>query len=719
MKKRWMCQMAVVMIMVILYCHLTDKKEEASEDAFGRDGSCMCVQGKVSDKKVTEHGVTLLLKKCSIVRADQMTTVKEQIFVYLKKEGQTLIPEIGTEVLVEGIVKTFQEPTNPGNFNQKTYYQKQKIGCMLQKAIVKNVAGEAMFLKEKMWDIRQDLTKKIVSEMGERYGGILCTMLFCEDSYEEDEVKEVYQKSGLGHLLAVSSLHMMFLGMGLYKVLKSLHLHKYVAVVVSCFGLGIYMIFIGGSVSAMRAFLMFVIQMNAILCGREYDGLTALALTGMLQLFIQPLYLFDAAFLLSYGAVLGIYLVGEPMKDQIKESLRIPLAVQISILPIMLYFYYEICMYSFVWNLVAVPMASAVMSLGAAGMMFTPFLHLAKGILWFWEMGSKWILNLPFSRWVTGQPKPWQILLYYGGLIWLLYFMNKKKRKKPVIMGMIAIGILMLLVPQKLDRRLEITMVDVGQGDGIFVKSPSGETFFVDGGSSSINQVGKYKIEPFLKYQGVGQLDYVFLSHGDEDHLSGIMELLERQHLGVKIGSLVLPPENVWDENLREIAVLAKKNNVAVYSMKQGDVLDMGQIKLDCLWPSGKRQESGNESSMVLSVTCGEVDLLFTGDLELEAEEQVTQYLEAQQKKGTLPKTYEILKAGHHGSKNATGEKLLQLCAPTITLISAGEKNSYGHPHRETLERVEEIDSRIFCTSTCGAIQVRRQKDSLVVETYK
>lgn len=711
--------MAVVMILMILCCHLIEKEEETIEEVWEKDGFSVTVQGTVIDKKITENGVTLLLRECYTISEDQRTALQQQILVYLKNEEQTLILEIGRNILVEGIIKTFHEPTNPGNFNQKSYYRKQKISCMLQKASLTKIAGNIDFLREGMWSFRWELSEKIVSNMGTRYGGILCTMLFCEDGYEEDETKEVYQKSGLGHLLAVSSLHMMFWGMGLYKMLKKLHIHKYVAVMISTVGLGVYMFFIGGSVSAVRAFLMFVIQMGAVLCGREYDGLTALSITAILQLLVQPLYLFDAAFLLSYGAVLGIYLVGERMKGQVIEVLRVPMAVQMTILPVMLFFYNEICIYSFVWNLIAVPMASMVMSLGAMGIIFTPLLELAKGILWFWEMGSRWVLSLPFSRWVTGQPQLWQIILYYCILVVFLFLKNRKNIKLPVMLGMIGLGSCVMIFPQKLDRTLEVTMVDVGQGDCIFVKSPTGETFLIDGGSSSVSQVGKYKIEPFLKYKGIGRLDYVFLSHGDGDHVSGIVEMLGRQELGVKIGAVVLPPKSVWDENLQEIVALAQSEEIPVYSMSQGEMLNIGAVRLDCLWPPRKWSESGNESSMVLSMSCGEIALLFTGDLELAAEEQVSLYLETMQKKGALPESYEILKVGHHGSKNATGEQLLNRCTPKIALISAGEDNSYGHPNPETVERLEEIGCKVFCTITGGAIQVSEEKDSLRVKVYK
>lgn len=707
MKKRKICQVAMIMIGIMVICHLIDKEEKNFEEIFGKAGTRIRVQGTVYDKEVTADRVTLFLKYLSVYEKNQMETEQGRIIIYLKKEN--LVPEIGTQVLVEGIVKTIQEPTNPGNFNQKTYYQKQKIVCMLQEADLLKKTESKSVIKEEIWKIRTSLSEKIVSKIGTRYGGILCTMLFCEDSYEEDELKELYQKSGLGHLLAVSSLHMTFWGMGLYRILKRFHIHKYVAVVTSVIGLTFYFVFIGGGVSALRAFLMFTIQMVGILLGREYDGLTALACSAIVQLVVQPLYLFDAAFLLSYAAVLGIYLVGAPMKEKIDEKFRVSLAVQITILPILLYFYYEICIYSFFWNLIAVPLSGLVMSLGAGGIIFPPLWILAKGVLWFWENGSRVVLHLPFSRWVIGVPDLWQIVAYYGFLVISLCLLKKKKVHLKGFFTLVCICVLMLILPQKLDKNLEVTMLDVGQGDSIFVQSPSGETFLVDGGSSSVNLVGRYRIESFFKYRGVGTLDYVFLSHGDEDHISGIRELLERQFLGVKIGALVLPPQRVWEENLYEIARLAQEKKVPIYCMEQGDELSMGEVRLGCLWPDKTQEDSGNESSMVLSMTCGEFAMLFTGDLELSAEKNVCEYMSRLQKMGEIPDSYEVLKVGHHGSSGGTSEELLKIVRPKWALISCGENNRYGHPHKETLERLETAGCDWIMTASRGAIEVQIQ----------
>lgn len=695
------------MISIMVICHLMDGVEKNSEERFGKAGSHIRVQGIVYDKKVTADRVTLFLKQLSVYEKNQMETEQGRMIIYLKKEN--LVPEIGTQILVEGIIKTIQEPTNPGNFNQKAYYQKQKIVAILQDADLLNKSESKSIIKEGMWNVRKAISEKIVLKMGTRYGGILCTMLFCEDSYEEEEIKELYQKSGLGHLLAVSSLHMTFWGMGLYHLLKRLHVHKYAAVSVSMLGLTFYLVFIGGGVSAIRAFFMFTIQMLGILLGREYDGLTALSCSAIVQLVVQPLYLFDAAFLLSYGAVLGIYFVGNPMKGKLGEKFRIPLAVQITILPILLFFYYEICMYSFLWNLIAVPLSGLVMSLGVGGILFSPLLTLAKWILWFWEKGSSVVLQLPFSRWVVGAPGIWQLMVYYGLLVTAVCLMKKEKLKWKYFIALVGICVVLLTLPQKMGGRLEITMLDVGQGDTIFVRAPSGETFLVDGGSSSVNLVGRYRIEPFLKYRGVGRLDYVFLSHGDEDHISGIRELLERQLLGVKIGALVLPPKQVWEENLYEIARLAQEKEVSIYCMEQGDELSVGEVSLRCLWPNRTQNDSGNEASMVLSMTCGAFDMLFTGDLEAAAEKSVCEYMEILQKTGKVPIDYEVLKVGHHGSSGGTSEELLQVVRPKWAIISCGENNRYGHPHKETLERLEMAGCDWTMTAFHGAIELQIQ----------
>ena len=234
--------------------------------------------------------------------------------------------------------------------------------------------------------------------------------------------------------------------------------------------------------------------------------------------------------------------------------------------------------------------------------------------------------------------------------------------------------------------------------------------YFIDGGSSDVSDVGKYRIEPFLKSQGVKTLDYVFISHGDTDHMSGIEELLENQRLGIRIRNLVLPPDRVQDDALKKLAVKAAKKNTRVVVMDAGDRMTEGNFRLSCKAPTAAyKGETGNAASMVLEAEYGDFDMLFTGDVEGEGEKLLEQ--------GGL-RRYDVLKVAHHGSKNSSSRAFLEQTLPVTAWISSGIDNRYGHPHKETIEKLEETGSRIYGTQECGAVMLATDGESAEIEAY-
>ena len=242
------------------------------------------------------------------------------------------------------------------------------------------------------------------------------------------------------------------------------------------------------------------------------------------------------------------------------------------------------------------------------------------------------------------------------------------------------------------------------------MKAPSGRTYLFDGGSSDVRQVGKYRIEPFLKYKGTGRIDYAFISHGDSDHMNAIREMIDRGPLGIPIGHLVLPREEVWDDSLTELAALARDNGIKVFIMEEGQRIQDGGLSLYCLHPGGAyRGEPGNAASMAVWVRYGRFDMLLTGDVEGEGEAALTAAVdEAKEAWRTdgFDGILEVLKVAHHGSKNSTSAKFLEVSEPAYGLISAGRDNRYGHPHSDTVERLEDIGCRLFSTPTDGAVTV-------------
>ena len=271
----------------------------------------------------------------------------------------------------------------------------------------------------------------------------------------------------------------------------------------------------------------------------------------------------------------------------------------------------------------------------------------------------------------------------------------------------LALGMMFLCVRSQ-NQMFEITMLDVGQGDGIFLKSPGGTTFLVDGGSSSISSVGTYRILPFLKSKGYRKIDYVLISHMDKDHISGIMEITE---VGTGIGTAVLPWVREKDDAYKNMEQILKDAGTEILYMGAGDRLASETMEVTCLWPEkGLPWEDRNELSMVVMAEYGDFQMLFTGDIGSRAEAALV-------KNGVL-EDVEVLKTAHHGSRYSSSEAFLKAIKPEVSLISCSAANRYGHPGAETLERLDDVGSRIFITKDSGAITILTDGHEVRVSEY-
>ena len=704
---------------------------ESELERLYSDGDKVRLCGQIYRKTKKEDIWILYLKGIRMQeQGESEIEAEDNLLVYLSNGQEERVPEYGQYIRVSGTISFFQNAPNPGNFNQRFYYRKQGITGALKQARLEEIraftgkAGWKYRLLEWMSDIREKTAEQILAYLGEEKGGVLCSMMLGDRAYMDEEVRENYQKSGIGHLLAISGLHVSFVGMGIYEILRHASFTRTFAAGGSCAVLILYAVLTGGSISAVRAAVMFLIRMGAEVTGREYDGLTAAGTAVLLMLSFNPLQLFDAGFLLSFGAVLGVYLIlpfwqteGEA---KWKRTIKMSLSVQLAVLPIMLYYYYEISPYSIFWNLLAVPLAGIVLACGFAGILTGTVVsgglwpaRISYGIsgliLGIYEEGSRIMLEIPGARWVAGRPGTVQILAYYMVLAVMLACFRFGK-KKAAYTGILA-AVLLMGFPHGRAGELEIYMMNVGQGDAFFLRGPKGGTYLIDGGSSTVSDVGKYRIEPFLKSEGVGKLDYVWVSHGDIDHLGGIEEMLKRQKYGIRIERIVLPGERFWDEKLYEFAQTATEYGAKVYTVEAGQILREGEMELFCIWPGDEKEkeempEPGNEASMVLALRYRRFDMLFTGDLENDAEDTVSARIGELQEQKKLSDRFEVLKVGHHGSRNATSERLLEITRPDAAWVSAGEKNRYGHPHEEVLERLANWGVSLYNTKDGHAVKL-------------
>ena len=252
-----------------------------------------------------------------------------------------------------------------------------------------------------------------------------------------------------------------------------------------------------------------------------------------------------------------------------------------------------------------------------------------------------------------------------------------------------------------------MAFLDVGQGDCVFIRSPSGHTYMIDGGSSDIKSVGEYRILPFLRYNGIDKLDYIIMTHSDDDHISGLTEIINQSDKGdIHVDNMIIPnpSDKCKDASYNDMVSLCKEKNIKTQFINTGDKIYDKYIDMTCLNPSKNfESESANAYSTVISLIYGKNSYIFMGDVEKEGEEDVLNILSSSDA-DIFPDRYDVLKIAHHGSKNSSSEKLLQELSPALSVISCGKNNRYGHPHKELLERLNKISSDIVGTDESGAV---------------
>ena len=736
-----------------------------SKPAFISDfesGQKLSVIGKVYQKEFKNDQWTLYLKSVTLCNdsKSQTTTIKKTgVVCYMTKDTlESEIPDIGSSVLVQGSFDLFPLPTNPGEFDASLYYEILGYTFRLNSSECLRENKTFFGYGQKLYIIRQKACSIYDHILNEKDSGVMKALIFGEKSSLEADLKDLYQRNGIIHILAISGLHISFIGMGFYKILKKIGLSNKIAAFAGVFFIIQYGLMVGMSPSALRAIFMFILQLLARQLGRTYDMLTAMCVAALLVLIEQPLYVYFGGFQLSFGAIMGLGIM-EPFQDfqensrkknrykdflfRIKQSFLGSLGVMICTIPFLLYSYYEISPFAILLNLFVIPLSAPILGTGIACLPIGAVSLLAgRGVgllvhtlLWVMEKGCMTTDWLPFRTLVVGQPPAWKIVVYYLVVLIVLCgnaILIKKKasegkasdKKKSykrnsqaICLFLFLLNIMVLIANwQKLIPFYQeplITFIDVGQGESILIQSPSGKNYMIDGGSNSTKQVGTRKILPCLKYYGISEIEYVFITHPDADHINGILELLDVQkEETLKIKNLVVSGISEPDENYLTLVKTAIDNKTEIRYMSKGDSLTDSCIKFFCLHPEkGFASEDRNEYSLVLEFSYGSFRGLFTGDISSKQETEIL---------GLLKGRYQFLKAAHHGSKYSNSEELVEKVSPASAVISCGIHNTYGHPGQRVMDLFYEHDIPVFLTMKQGAIQyfIKKNTRAFYVRTF-
>jgi competence protein ComEC len=418
------------------------------------------------------------------------------------------------------------------------------------------------------------------------------------------------------------------------------------------------------------------------------------------------------------------------------ELLVITLVLQIGMLPLMARDFHRVTLSAPLVNLVAVPITGIVVPVGfltiGSGLLL-PALGklLAAPLAWVTILLLHvvgWFAQVP--RWSYRIPGPpsWLVAVFLLAALLLAVtaripnFWRGAERGVAVVMELSALTIVIFpFAPRRSDGNLELTVLDVGQGDSLFVVTPHGKTMLIDGGGSfggfpgheehNGPDPGEDAVSPYLWSRGFQRLDVVALTHAHQDHIGGLTAILEN----FRVGKLLIGRE-VESAALANLEKLARKKKIAIVHEIRGNAFSWDGVETQFLWPEIAPEEVGpspkNNDSLVLRLKFGDRTVMLPGDAEKQAEKEILE-----ENNETILGA-DVLKVGHHGSKNSTTPEFLAAAHPRVAVISVGEDNSYGHPNPELLERLESAGLRILRTDRDGAVHVLTDGKRLEISCF-
>nr|WP_302629197.1 DNA internalization-related competence protein ComEC/Rec2 [uncultured Eubacterium sp.] len=716
-------------------------------------------QGSVDKILKTQYGYNVYLKNALINNREC-----GNIIAYFQSEPDL---KIGNKIYLKGKIQQFEVARNKGNFDSKKYYL--SIGITTKIAVKEYYVSDDNydFLRDKLCTLREyvvGMFSKLCDTNGKDkwlYGnkaGIFSAILMGDKTELDQEIKDLYSLSGIAHILAISGLHISLIGMFLYSLLRK----RFSFATSSALTIAVVTLFAitsGMGIATIRAFVMFILKLIGEILGRKYDYITAISLSALILLADNPFIIINSGFQMSFCAMITITIIWPKVvyliniKSQIANSIVFSLCIGIFMNPVIAYNYFQLPTYSFMLNIIVVPLLEIVVisAIAGSGMGFLSILMgktaLTPGclILEVYTFLCENVLKIPGAVIVVGKPTIKIIVLYYIVIVFLLFCFTlvrknyekdcnikemidengkkvissqiilKKQRKFDFKIRLAVIGISILsgfFIYYTPSKGLDIQFMDVGQGDGIFIKADDGTTITIDGGSSDVKNVAKYRMIPCIKASGTGVIDYAVITHADKDHISGIEEILNMNtENGLTIRNLVMPHVSYEDEAYDELLTAAKTKGIQVLYIKEGDTMKLGKVEIKCIHPDGKYiSDNRNDYSTVLSLKYENFSALFTGDIPAEIEKSII---------NKIDNNYTILKVAHHGSKYSSDMEFLKKVMPAYSVISVGEDNSYGHPGTETINKLKSLNSKILRTDLSGEIEIFSKENNMEIDVMK
>lgn len=567
---------------------------------------------------------------------------------------------------------------------------------------------------------------------------VLTALVTGHRQWIDQDLRTLFSRAGANHILAISGLHLsivalvsFFLFNRLFSCLPLLvipGIARKLAAVFTLVPLIFYALISGLSPSTQRALTMVVMVMVCLAIEREADTVNALAAAFIAILIVWPGALFSISFQLSFFAVLfilgGMAVVKKLTADvdtgasfftRTIKSIGMFMAVSLFAIlgtqPLVMHYFNQISFAGIFTNLILIPGAGFLaLPLGLSALFAHPF---TPGLSAFLVTLAGHVLGgcIDFLGWFSGLPMVWahvvtsdfvEISCYYLLFLGLfLKFRNMGKRGVLLVVSSLVIFSARqycLVSDRFFNKKVNVFVLDVGQGSAALIEAPQGKRVLIDGGGFSrfsTFDTGQRIVAPFLWFRRILTLDAVVLTHPESDHMNGLIYIMDN----FKVGRFIKNSEQGKWDNYRDLMAVVKQRRIRVETVPGFDGLNLGDARLEFLYPLGQRSENTNNNSIVTKLIHGKISVLFPGDIMKDAEEEITRA-----RANRLLST--VLISPHHGSSSSSGGFFLDQVRPKSVIISCGFENRYGFPHAEVIERYTRRGYSLFQTDLAGAVQI-------------
>ncbi len=666
--------------------------------------------------------------------------------------------EYGDEFELTGETFLADARRNPGGFHYRRYLAENGVHlCMRAVEIHKLARGKANPVSQFLHSLKKKIRHSFsAGSIDEKKQSFLRAIILGERREVGEEFLEALRRTNTMHILAISGLHVGAVVLGTFFFLSEfVHISRRLSSAIALVLLFTYVPLTGMRPPIVRASIMCTAFLMAPLLRRKSDSVNSLALAAVVILLFRPAELFRAGFQLSFMVVLSILLFADKfwklfatlfrlrpdpgfltigrvrrgvysfLDKYLLRFFSISLSAFLGFVPLGLYYFHRISLLSPLCNVLTLSLVGCIVPLG--------FL---AGIIGLVSQGVAGLVNsmngpliaalqhvvstfsgISLGAFNIAPPSVAFCITFYVLLSSIGFgrtFRSFRKLLVPKIV--VAVATVVLLVGGELARchpdAIEITFLDVGQGDCAYVEFPDGGKMLVDGGSINKNDVGRYVIVPFLRWAGVNKLDAIVVTHYDADHINGLEGVVE------EIGTRMVirratpdPPGTLGAVSLLQAIEESRKTRVKTVGI--GDRFPVpSMFEVDVLHPakdSDRSDTSENNLSIVLKFDFRGTSVLLCGDIEKQAELEILRRVPSLQG--------DVIKVPHHGSKSSSSGTFVRHVAPRIAIISCGRRNIYGHPSPEVLRRYEELGVRVFRTDRDGGIVVRIYAERLRITT--